>query len=70
MKIKDTINYINEYGLECDAILFDDGSVAITGSENYIIEDSNNALLKAEEILTNIGYKKLADREKNSRANQ
>ncbi|HEY8962524.1 MAG TPA: hypothetical protein VIM57_09990 [Luteolibacter sp.] len=58
MKIKDKIDYENEIGLACAVILFEDGSAAITGAENYIIEESANSLEKAEEILKKKGYKK------------
>jgi len=56
MKITKELKYKNNIGLECSVLLFEDENVAITGAENYIIENSEDALKTADEILRKLGY--------------
>ena len=57
MKITKKVEYTNSNNDRCAAIQFEDGSVAIHGREEFIIEGAENALLRADEILSNKGYK-------------
>ena len=58
MKDLKKTKYTNNRDSECTLILFEDGSAVITGSENFIIENCNDPIKRADAILADLGYKK------------